>query len=112
MQLGEPAADPRTALALKALRQVIDPEVGVNIVDLGLVYALDWQPQGLRLRLTLTSAACPMGELIAEQALEALDAALPDEPPAEVDLVWEPAWSPERMSPLARLQLGWIAPAA
>ncbi|MBH9552089.1 metal-sulfur cluster assembly factor [Inhella sp. 4Y17] len=94
---------------MSALRQVVDPEVGVNIVDLGLVVGLDWRPEGLLLRLTLTSAACPMGELIADQALAALDAALPEEPPAEVALVWEPAWSPERMSVLARVQLGWPA---
>ncbi len=93
--------------ALTALRTVIDPEVGINIVDLGLVYGLDWRPEGLRVRLSMTSAACPMGEWIAEQALDALDAAFPDLPPAEVDLVWEPPWSPERMSPEARAQLQW-----
>lgn len=97
-----------TERALAALRTVIDPEVGVNIVDLGLVYELDWRPEGLRVKLSMTSAACPMGEWIAEQALQALDAAFPDAPPAEVQLVWEPPWSPERMSAAARAQLGWL----
>ena len=99
------------ARTLTALRSVLDPEVGLNIVDLGLVVGLDWrEPEGLLVRMTMTSAACPMSETIMENALAVLDAALPDLPPAEIALVWEPAWSPERMSPAARAQFGWLQP--
>lgn len=108
-----PAMDAATPddRALAALRTVLDPEVGLNIVDLGLIVGLDWrEPEGLMVRMTMTSAACPMSEAIMENALAALDLALPDLPPAEIALVWEPAWSPERMSAAARAQFGWLKP--
>lgn len=90
-----------------ALRQVIDPEIGMNIVDLGLVYRLERDETGVELDITMTSPACPMGEQIIDEAQAALEACLPAGTPIEVQLVWEPPWSPACMSERARQQLGW-----
>lgn len=91
----------------QALRRVYDPEVGINIVDLGLVYRLEWVGDCLQADLTMTSPACPMGESIASEAEAALQACLPAGCEVQLQLVWEPPWSPERMSEKARLELGW-----
>ena len=91
----------------QALRQVIDPEVGLNIVDLGLVYRLDISDKRVELDLTMTSPACPMGESIAAEAEESLYACLPPSILVEVQLVWEPPWTPARMTDQAREHLGW-----
>lgn len=90
-----------------ALRQVIDPEVGMNIVDLGLVYRLEQTADGVELDLTMTSPACPMGEGIAQEAENILAANVPPGCPVHVQLVWNPPWTPERMSDHARSHFGW-----
>jgi metal-sulfur cluster biosynthetic enzyme len=101
-------AVPEASDALReALRRVIDPEVGVNIVDLGLVYAIETTERGVRVQLTMTSPACPLGEGIVAEAESALRACVPRETPVEVILVWDPPWTPERMSDAARSILGW-----
>lgn len=94
--------------AWAALAEVVDPETGTGIVDLGLVHAVEEVPGGsLRVRLTMTSAACPMAEMIVDDAHDALAGALPAGTAVEVQLVWEPPWTPARMSPSARAALGW-----
>ncbi len=90
-----------------ALRQVVDPEIGINIVDLGLVYGLERTDGGVRLDLTLTSPACPMGESIVAEAEFVLQESLPPGALVDVNLVWDPPWSPHRMSEQARSTLGW-----
>ena len=90
-----------------ALHQVADPEVGINIVDLGLVYGLERTGDGVRLDLTLTSPACPMGESIAAEAEFVLQQCLPPDAVVEINIVWEPPWSPLLMSDRARSTLGW-----
>lgn len=102
-----------------ALREVIDPEAGMNIVDLGLVYGIELAERGergdrgdrggraVKVLLTMTSAACPMVDMIAGEVHAALAAALPADTAVEVELVWDPPWTPERMSGLAREQFGW-----
>jgi metal-sulfur cluster biosynthetic enzyme len=90
-----------------ALSRVMDPEAGMNIVDLGLVYGIDVSPQGVQVRLTMTSAACPMAEMIVDEAHGQLAAALPADTPVEIELVWDPPWTPERMSEVARSMFGW-----
>ena len=95
------------ALLRTALRRVIDPEVGMNIVDLGLVYRLEASASGVELDLTMTSPACPMGEMIVAEAEAALADCVPPDQPVTVQLVWEPPWSPERMSAEARQHFGW-----
>lgn len=85
--------------ALTALRQVIDPEIGLNIVDLGLVYQIDFD-EGNNLvfvTMTLTTQFCPMGESIRSNAVSALQSAFPDRM-IQLDLVFDPPWSAERIS--------------
>ena len=94
----------------EVLRRVMDPEVGMNIVDLGLVYGIDVSPAGVQVRLTMTSAACPMTELIVDDVHARLAAALPPDTPVEVQLVWDPPWTPERLSAAARAMFGWQPP--
>lgn len=90
------------------LRKVMDPEVGVNIVDLGLIHDVLVHPeQGVRVRMTMTSAACPMSEMLLDDIDRVLQRALPPDTPVEVELVWEPPWTPARMSAEARELLGW-----
>jgi metal-sulfur cluster biosynthetic enzyme len=92
----------------EALRQVIDPEAGMNIVELGLVYGIETcASDGVRVQMTMTSAACPMAEMIVDDAHAALRSALPPGTPIEVELVWDPPWTPERMSDFARDHFGW-----
>jgi metal-sulfur cluster biosynthetic enzyme len=92
----------------EALRQVDDPEVGINIVDLGLVYGIDATPDRVTVRLTMTSPSCPLGEQIVDRAYEAVRGVVDDNGGAvDIELVWDPTWRPEMMSLSARRQLGW-----
>jgi metal-sulfur cluster biosynthetic enzyme len=92
---------------LGVLREVIDPEVGVNIVDLGLVYEAEVDDGRILVRMTMTTPACPLGAYITETAEAALRAAFPEVQDVGVDLIWDPPWGPERMTRAAREQLGW-----
>jgi metal-sulfur cluster biosynthetic enzyme len=89
-----------------ALRGVIDPELGLSVVDLGLVYGATQEGGRVAVRLTMTTPACPLGEQIVRDATARLHA-LPGVTEARVELVWEPPWTPARMSPSARELLGW-----
>lgn len=106
---GAGAASPETDTSAirEALRQVLDPEVGINIVDLGLVYRIDLAPDCLRIEMTMTSPACPMGEMIMDDAYAALDKTLPDSCQREIVLVWEPPWDPSKISQRGKSALGW-----
>lgn len=90
-----------------ALRKVIDPEIGMNIVDVGLIYRIAVEGQTVFVDLTMTSPACPMGDMILEDVDAALDKCLPPGYEAAIQLVWEPPWSPARMSAEARQHFGW-----
>ena len=93
---------------LDALREVIDPELMVNIVDLGLIYSVsadEEAEQGVAVEMTLTSPACPAGPQIVQQAKMALER-LHDVNQAKVTLPMSPPWTPERMTDDARDQLG------
>ena len=92
---------------LEALRSVDDPEVGINIVDLGLVYRVDVGAEHVRVEMTMTSQACPMGELITDNARRAVAALVPDGTGVDVELVWDPFWTPDRMSEAAKQTFGW-----
>jgi metal-sulfur cluster biosynthetic enzyme len=92
--------------ALETLRQVIDEEVGINIVDLGLVYKLDIAEGGISVFMTMTSQSCPMGEHIATQAERALKKRYADLQQVKVELVWSPPWDPSMMSETAKKQMG------
>ena len=90
----------------KALRSVKDPELGLSIVDIGLVYDTTVSDEGLvRVKMTLTSPGCPSGAEIMQDArtvLQDLDGVTG----VEIDLVWEPYWTPERIDPRVRAFLG------
>lgn len=91
----------------RALRLVLDPEVGLNIVDLGLVYGVEIEGGRAHIRLTMTSAACPLHAMITQQAAAAVRANVTGLSDVDVELVWEPAWTPAMMEPAARAALGW-----
>ena len=93
--------------ARAALKAVEDPEAGMNIVDLGLVYGIAVTPQSVRVDMTMTSPACPMGAYLVDEVEAALRRVAPAGMQVRGELVWEPPWSPERMSPEARRHFGW-----
>ena len=81
---------------LEALKDVIDPELGVNIVDLGLIYGLLKSEDGaLLINMTLTSAGCPLTEVLEEQTAQALDGVVDA---FRINWVWMPPWGPERIT--------------
>ncbi len=100
---------------LAALRDCFDPEVKLNLVDLGLIYAVElesdpdstpkWPRQRLKVTMTLTSPQCPASAQVLEQVQNRL-ATLPELSKVDVELVWEPKWTPHRISPAGRQQLG------
>ncbi len=91
--------------AREALKQVEDPELGLNIVDLGLVYDVEVEGSTINVRMTLTSPGCPVGPQLLNgskmvlQELEGVEE-------VNVELVWEPFWSPDRINPDYRAILG------
>ena len=89
------------------LRSVIDPEVGMNIVDLGLVYGVNITDSKLQVDLTMTTPACPMSEMILDNAQYALKAVVPEGTEIDLNLVWEPPWAPDMMGEHARQHFGW-----
>ena len=94
------------AVVLQALHEVIDPELGINIVDLGLVYDLEVTEKKIYVYMTLSTPSCPMGGMITAHAKLAADqAAMGRE--TYVQLVWEPKWNASMMSETARIALGW-----
>lgn len=95
-------------LVRRLLRTVIDPELGVNIVDLGLVYDIVADPEtgAVGIEMTLTTPGCPLSGYLDDQIRRCL-AQLPQVRQVGVELVWEPPWDPEMMSDDARQALGW-----
>ncbi len=93
------------AQVVEVLRTVYDPEIPVDIYELGLIYEVEASPEGkVNIEMTLTSPACPVaGALVGE--VEAKVKAIDGVSETQVDLVWSPPWSPDRMSEAARLQL-------
>jgi metal-sulfur cluster biosynthetic enzyme len=94
--------------ARAALRQVYDPELGLDIVALGLVYGLSVEDGNLVIEMTLTTPGCPVSENLPQQAVEAVSVAVaPFGMAAEVRVVWDPPWTPERMDDRAAGTLGF-----
>ena len=93
----------------EALKQVVDPELFVNIVDLGLIYVVDLRPAedkvDITIEMTMTSPACPAGPQLVSQSKNVLTA-LPDVGKVDVKVVMVPPWTPDRMTEDARYQLG------
>jgi metal-sulfur cluster biosynthetic enzyme len=92
-------------IARSALRQVKDPELEMNIVELGLVYDVEIEDGSVRVRMTLTSPGCPAGPMITNDAYRVLRA-LDGVKDVNIDIVWEPYWTPERIDPKVRALLG------
>ena len=90
-----------------ALRTVEDPEAGMSVLDLGLVYGIALEPGKVRVQMTMTSPACPASDYIVDEAAAAIRAVAPEGTDVEVHLVWEPPWTPERMSAEAQERFGW-----
>ena len=90
-----------------ALRSVIDPEVGLNIVDLGLVYGVEISDGKVHVDMTMTTPACPMSEMIFDNARQVLTPLVPEGVEIELNLVWDPPWGPDKMGEYARVHFGW-----
>lgn len=89
---------------IKALRSCVDPELGMSIVDLGLIYGIDIRGSDIKLAITMTSPMCPVASIIladSELRLKAIEGV----GNVDVELVWDPAWTPEMISEEARFQL-------
>ena len=99
------ALEPRI---VKALRAVFDPEIPVNIYDLGLIYDVIVESSGrVGIRMTLTAPACPAAQFLPGQVKTVVES-VPEVTGALVDVVWDPPWSHDRMSDAAKLQLGLL----
>ena len=94
-------------LVRQALRKVKDPELDMNIVDLGLVYDVEVDEGGLvRINMTLTSPGCPAGPMITNDIYKVVRA-LEGVNDVDIDIVWEPYWTPERIDPKIRAMMGF-----
>jgi len=100
---GSVATSPETEDLLEALRDVVDPELGINVVDLGLVYGVTVESdRSATIDMTLTSAACPLTDMIEDQTRVALDGLVQD---FRINWVWLPPWGPEKITEDGREQL-------
>jgi len=97
---------PENAVVWNALKTVLDPEFGLNIVDMGLIYSVENQEGNLAVTMTLTTSNCPSGDWIYEGVKTALRQ-LPEARNVEVTMVFDPPWSPEMLSEAGKLQLGF-----
>ena len=110
---GEPPAaeiDPKAveAAVVAALQTIYDPEIPVNIYELGLIYGVEVGEDGrAEVRMTLTAPACPVAGAIVEEVAEKTGR-VEGVSTSHVELVWDPPWSPDRMSEAAKLELGMI----
>ncbi len=91
----------------QVLRAVIDPEVGLNIVDLGLIYGIEIVDGEVQVHMTMTTPACPLGSYIRNAVETAVTGAFPEVSSVKVSFVWDPPWRPEMISDDARRLLGW-----
>ncbi len=102
---GETPPELNETVLIAAVSSVYDPEIPVNIYELGLVYAIDFHDDGrVKVEMTLTAPNCPAAQELPEQVREAV-LAVPGVTDAEVEIVWDPPWDPSRMSEEAKLQL-------
>jgi len=91
----------------EALKTVEDPEAGMNIVDLGLVYGIAVEPGKVRVEMTMTSPACPVGAYLVDESAAAIRAVAPAGTDVQVELGGDPPGTPELMSPEAQSRFGW-----
>ena len=93
-------------MVMEALKEVYDPEIPVNVVDLGLIYGVEIEGDRVRVRMTMTTPGCPLYGIMTASAQQHIEEISGVES-AEVELVWDPPWTPARMSELGRRALGW-----
>lgn len=96
----------RERLMMESLKQIYDPEIPMNIVDLGLIYGFEWTGDDVTLKMTLTAPGCPVAGILAEEIKGAIEK-VPGVHGAKVDMIWDPPWTPERMSSFAKHQFGY-----
>ncbi|MCF6238266.1 MAG: iron-sulfur cluster assembly protein [Candidatus Marinimicrobia bacterium] len=97
----------KTDQIYQALSKVYDPEIPVNLVDLGLIYDVQVDDELVSVKMTLTAVGCPMHSVISENVRKAVEA-LDGVSETQVEIVWEPRWSPELISPEGRIALGMV----
>lgn len=89
------------------LKTVLDPEVGINIIDLGLVYKIQYsEERGIEIEITLSTKGCPMGDVIMDNIQSTLKEKFPNKK-IDIKLVWEPAWSPDYVTPAGKKALNF-----
>jgi metal-sulfur cluster biosynthetic enzyme len=88
------------------LEQVLDPEIGINIVDLGLVYLARERDRHIEVQMTLTSRACPMGRLVVDEVRDRIASCFPEAATVNIELVWDPAWTSDFINNAGRRALG------
>jgi metal-sulfur cluster biosynthetic enzyme len=93
---------------VQALRGVIDPELKINIVDLGLIYSAEMDEGHVQVAMTLTTPGCPLASHLTEMAEAAIWKQVPGAQSVEVRLVWSPPWRPTMMSEEGKEQMGWM----
>ncbi len=96
----------RERLITENLKQIYDPEIPMNIVDLGLIYGFEWAGDKVTLKMTLTAPGCPVAGILAEEVKLAIEK-VPQVAEAKVEMTWDPPWTPERMSEFAKRQFGY-----
>ncbi|MGP8071690.1 MAG: metal-sulfur cluster assembly factor [Thermoplasmata archaeon] len=96
----------RERLIWENLKQIYDPEIPMNIVDLGLIYGFEWTGDDVTLKMTLTAPGCPVAGILAEEIKGAIEK-VPNIHAAKVDMIWDPPWTPDRMSSFAKHQFGY-----
>ena len=96
----------REQLITENLKQIYDPEIPMNIVDLGLIYGFEWEGDKVTLKMTLTAPGCPVAGILAEEVKLAIEK-VPQVAEAKVEMTWDPPWTPERMSEFAKRQFGY-----
>lgn len=92
---------------LQALTRVVDPEVAMSIVDVGLIYGVEVADDKVHVKVTMTSAACPVTDVILDDMERELDKVAPPHMVVQLELVWDPPWTMDRMSDRARRFMGW-----
>jgi FeS assembly SUF system protein len=101
-----PAGAPTEAAVVEALKTVYDPEIPVDIYELGLIYDIGIEPEGkVAIKMTLTAPGCPVAGTMPQMVEDAIRAKVPGANEVEVELVWDPPWDFSRMSEAARLEL-------
>ena len=103
VQTSDPVADQ----IIKALQDVIDPELGIDLVNLGLIYGVDMTAEGVvTVRMTLTTMGCPITDVL-QQMIDSALRKVEGVKKVQIEVVWEPAWTPDRMGRFAKIALGY-----